>query len=157
MPKSAGNIWRISFTAQEGSALLLFCQDNPNTIAHVGDKRCSEIFYTRMRGKMLRICSNMSTVHNCFMYKVKISELVNILVPSMTVCAMLLPTCIIRRFKDPHIQASRLKSWMFCNTGHLDLRLLLNFLPYLHYFMTTYAFGYWRHRLTHSTLTPKLQ
>ena len=90
-------------------------------------------------------------------YKVKISELVNILVPSVTVCAMLLPICIIRRFKDPHIQASRLKSWMFCNTGHLDLRLLFNFLPYLHYFMTTYAFGYWRHRLTHSTLTPKLQ
>ena len=91
VPKSAGNIWRILFTAQEGSALLLFCQDNPNTIAHVGDKRCSEIFYTRTRGKMLRICSNMSTVHNCFMYKVKISEQVNILVPSMTVCAMLLP------------------------------------------------------------------
>ena len=82
------------------------------------------------------------------MYIVKISELVNIPVPSMTVCAMLLPICIIRRFKDPHIQASRLKSWMFCYTGHLDLRLLFNFLPYLPYFMTTYAFGYWRHRLT---------
>ena len=91
------------------------------------------------------------------MYIVKISELVNILVPSMTVCAMLLPICIIRRFKDQHIQASRLKSWMFCYTGHLDLRLLFNFLPYLPYFMTTYAFGYWRHRLTHFTLTPKLQ
>ena len=77
-----------------------------------------------------------------FMYIVKISELVNILVPSMTVCAMLLPICIIRRFKDPHIQASRLKSWMFRYTGHLDLRLLFNFLPYLPYFMATYAFGY---------------
>ena len=66
------------------------------------------------------------------MYIVKISELVNILVSSLTVCAMLLPICIIRRFKDPHIQASRLKSWMFCYTGHLDLRLLFNFLPYFH-------------------------
>ena len=61
------------------------------------------------------------------MYIVKMSELVNILVPSMTVCAMLLPVCIIRRFKDPHIQASRLKARMFCYTGHLDLRLLFNF------------------------------
>ena len=76
------------------------------------------------------------------MYIVKISELVNIPVPSMTVCAMLLPICIIRRFKDPHIQASRLESSMFRYTGHLDLRLLFNFLPYLPYFMATYAFGY---------------
>ena len=91
------------------------------------------------------ITTNMQSYLNCsyfFMYIVKISELVNILVPSMTVCVMLLPICIIRRFKDPHIQASRLKSWMFCYTGHLDLRLLFNFLPYLASFMTTYVFGY---------------
>ena len=66
-------------------------------------------------------------------------------------CATLLPECIIRRFKHPHIQASRLKSWMFCYTGHLDLLSLFNFMPYLPYFMTTYAFGDCRHRPTHST------
>ena len=61
------------------------------------------------------------------MYILKISEQVNILMPSMTVHAMLLLICAIGHFEDLHIPGSRLKTWMSCSTGNLDLPLLFHF------------------------------
>ena len=78
-----------------------------------------------------------------------------VLISCTIVCAMLLPECVIRSFKNPDIKAIGPKSWMLGYTMHLHFWfLVLYLLPNLADFCTANAFVSRWHWLAHSTFAP---